>query len=69
MMSCEPSDHDQLFVYRIYLEERVRNNHPLRKIKELIDFSFIYEEVSDTYGENGNVSVSALPALLHSALY
>jgi transposase len=57
MMGCEPSDQDQLFVYRIYLEERVRNNHPLRKIKELIDFSFIYEEVSDTYGENGNVSV------------
>lgn len=57
MMGCEPPDQDQLFVYRIYLEERVRNNHPLRKIKELIDFSFIYEEVSDSYGENGNVSV------------
>jgi transposase len=35
----------------------VRQNHPLRKIQELIDFDFIYNEVKDTYGVNGNVSV------------
>ena len=39
------------------LETRVRKNHPLRKIKELVDFDFIYKEVEKTYGKNGNVSV------------
>jgi transposase len=57
MMGYEPSDQDQLFVYGIYLEERVRKNHPLRKIKELVDFSFIYDQVKEVYGDNGNVSI------------
>jgi transposase len=57
MMGHEPSDQDQLFYYGVYLEERVRKNHPLRKVKELIDFAFIYHEVEESYGENGNVSV------------
>ena len=57
MMGYEPPDQDQLFVYGIYLEQRVRTNHPLRKIKALIDFSFVYDEVEETYGENGNVSL------------
>jgi transposase len=29
----------------------------LRKIQEKIDFDFIYAEVKDTYGDNGNVSI------------
>jgi transposase len=29
----------------------------LRKIQEKIDFDFIYGEVRDTYGDNGNVSI------------
>ena len=29
----------------------------MRKIKELIDFDFIYREVEKTYGKKGNVSV------------
>lgn len=41
----------------INLEQRIRKNHPLRKIKELIDFEFIYDEVKETYGIKGNVSV------------
>jgi len=57
MMGHEPLDQDQLFVYGVYLEQRIRTNHPLRKIKELIDFSFMYTEVKEAYGENGNVSV------------
>ncbi|MEI9479929.1 MAG: IS1182 family transposase, partial [Deltaproteobacteria bacterium] len=39
------------------LETRVRKDHPLRKIKELVDFDFIYKEVEKTYGKNGNLSV------------
>jgi len=57
MMGRHESPKDSLFLYNIYLEERVRKDHPLRKIQEMIDFSFIYKEVKDKYGINGNVSV------------
>jgi transposase len=52
-----PATADPLFSFRVQLETRVRKNHPLRKIKEMIDFDFIYKEVEKTYGKNGNVSV------------
>src|SRR5208283_3113034 len=45
------------FSFNVQLETRVRKDHPLRKIKELVDFDFIYKEVEKTYGKNGNVSV------------
>jgi transposase len=57
MMGYNPPPNDPLFSYHIQLETRVRKDHPLRKIKELIDFDFIYKEVEKTYGTNGNVSV------------
>lgn len=44
-------------MYNIYLENRVGKEHPLRRIKDLVDFDFIYKEVEDKYGKNGNVSV------------
>ncbi len=37
---------DSLFLYNIYLEDRVRKDHPLRRIKELIDFDFIYIRIN-----------------------
>jgi transposase len=39
------------------LDQRVRADHPLRDVKKLIDFDFIYKEVERTYGVKGNVSV------------
>jgi transposase len=57
MMGHHESPNDNLFLYNIYLKDRVRKDHPLRKITEIIDFSFIYKEVEDTYGTKGNVSV------------
>jgi hypothetical protein len=39
------------------LGKRVGQDHVLQKIAEKIDFDFIYEEVKETYGANGNVSV------------
>jgi transposase len=39
------------------LERRVRPDHPLRQVKQLVDFDFIYQLVAPTYGVNGNVSV------------
>ena len=57
MMGYGPPPNDPLFSFNVQLETRVRKDHPLRKIKELIDFDFIYKEVEKTYGTNGNVSV------------
>jgi len=57
MMGYQPPTQENIFYMNIYLENRVRQNHPLRRVKELIDFDFIYKEVEEKYGMNGNVSV------------
>jgi len=57
MMGQERGFQPKLFYHQINLEQRVPPNHTLRKIRERIDFDFIYGEVKDTYGDNGNVSV------------
>jgi transposase len=46
-----------MFYPGLSLEQRVRPDHPLRQIKKLVDFDFIYQKVAPTYGVNGNVSV------------
>jgi transposase len=57
MMGKQPGNQQKLFYYNISLEQRVSENHLLRKIKKAIDFDFVYQEVNDSYGYNGNVSV------------
>lgn len=57
MMGYQDPPQENMFLYNIYLENRVRKDHPLRRIKETVDFDFIYKEVEDKYGKNGNVSV------------
>jgi transposase len=57
MMSRQKKVQNQLFYSAINLEQRVRKDHILRKVKSHIDFDFIYNEVKDTYGFNGNESV------------
>ena len=52
----EKQPQGKLFYTGLNLEERIRKDHLLRKIKQRIDFDFIYEEVRDRYGYNGNVS-------------
>jgi len=56
-MMGQANNQQKLFYYNLRLEERVPHNHILRKIKALIDFDFIYQEVKDCYGDKGNVSV------------
>ena len=56
MMGTQKSEL-QLFNYAVNLEKRVRSNHPLRRVKALVDFSFVREEVAHRYGHNGNESV------------
>jgi len=57
MMGYQDPLQENMFIYNIYLENRVRKDHPLRRISGIIDFNFIYKEVEDKYGKNGNVSV------------
>jgi transposase len=57
MMGYRQPPNDPLFSYNVQLEARVRKDHLLRRVKELVDFDFISIEVEKTYGTNGNVSV------------
>lgn len=57
MMGRQKRVQQKLFYNRINLEKRIRDDHILRAINTHIDFEFIYDEVEDTYGDNGNVSV------------
>lgn len=47
----------EFFSYQVHLDKRVRRDHRLRKVAEVIDFSFVRDEVAQFYGVNGNVSV------------
>jgi len=57
MMGRQSKVQSKLFYSTFILEQRVRKNHIVRKVKRHIDFDFIYNEVKDTYGINGNESV------------
>jgi len=58
MMGRQPKGQQvKMFYHGFSPEQRVRPDHPLRKINQLIDFDFTYKEVADSYGVNGNVSV------------
>lgn len=57
MMGRQTDYQHKLFVTGFNLDKRIRKDHILRKIEEKIDFDFIYDEVKETYGINGNVSV------------
>ena len=57
MMGFQRNNQHKFFISGFNLEKRVRSDHILRKISQKIDFDFIYEEVKETYGTKGNVSV------------
>jgi transposase len=57
MMGVLEQPQSSLFHFGVNLDKRIRSNHPLRKVNELIDFHFVYDEVKSFYGHNGNESV------------
>lgn len=57
MMGHQGPPQASLFYTGINLEERIRSNHVLRKVAQRVDFDFVYAEVKQSYGHNGNVSV------------
>jgi transposase len=56
-MMGRQKEQQALFSYRIDLNQRVRADHPLRRVGAAIDFSFARTEVAHCYGRNGNESV------------
>jgi len=46
-----------LFSYNVNLAKRIRQDHPLRRVDEAVDFSFVRAEVAGFYGWKGNESV------------
>ena len=56
-----------LFSYSVDLDQRVRAENPLRRIREQIDFEFVREEVKECYGYNGNESVD--PAVIMKMMF
>lgn len=57
----------ELFSYRVNLEARVRPDHPLRRVSQVVDFSFVREEVAGCYGYNGHESVD--PVILIKLMF
>lgn len=53
----------ELFSYGVDLDRRVHADHPLRRVRAMIDFTFARAAVAHTYGENGNVSVDPVVLL------
>ena len=67
MMGFQSDQPPKLFHPSINLQQRVPGQHLLRKIQSRIDSDFIYEEVRDCCGANGNVPVPP-PAILKMML-
>lgn len=57
----------ELFSYRVNLDQRVRPDHPLRRVAQAVDFSFVRAEVTACYGDNGNESVD--PVILLKMMF
>jgi len=53
----QQTEQKELFSYEVNLDRRVRSDHPLRKIRGIVDFGFVRDEVAQCYGYNGQVSV------------
>jgi transposase len=56
-MMGEREPQTALWNYRVNLDKRIRRDHPLRRINEVVDLSFLRVQVAHTYGRRGNKSV------------
>jgi len=66
MMGIHQSQ-SELFNYSVNLDQRVRADHPLRRVAQAVDFSFVRDEVAHCYGDNGNESVD--PVILLKMMF
>lgn len=57
----------KLFYHGFSLESRVPADHILRKVRQLVDFSFVRSQVEHLYGTNGHVSLD--PAVILKLMF
>ena len=50
MLGCKQQRHPKLFYSLIDLDGRIRPDNPLRRIHDIIDFSFVRPQVEHFYG-------------------
>src|ERR1700757_4103027 len=55
-MMGERDPQKPLLSYQVNLDKRVRSDHPLRRINQVLDLDFVRPEVAQFYGAKGNVS-------------
>jgi transposase len=60
MLGCKQQRDPKLFYSLINLDERIRPDNPLRKIHDIIDFSFVRPQVEHFYGSRGNPSIDPI---------
>lgn len=53
----------KLFYHGLSLERRIPADHPLRRIQQVVDFTFIRSQVADLYGSCGHTSVDPVVLL------
>jgi len=63
MMGPKQQRQDKLFYTSFSLEQRIRLDNPLRKIHQVVDFSFVRPAVAERYGRRGNPSVDPIVLL------
>lgn len=63
MIGKQQQTKPKLFYHGISLDRRIGKDHPLRKIKNTIDFDFVREQVAPLYGKTGNPSVDPVVIL------
>lgn len=63
MMGKSQQIEPKLFYHSISLEGRIPQDHPLRRIKQVVDFTFVRSRVVELYGKRGNVSVDPVVIL------
>ena len=67
MMGKQKQIEPKLFYHGVSLGRRIPQNHPLRKIDQIVDFKFIRSKVADLYGTCGNTSVD--PAVILKMMF
>jgi len=63
MMGRQQQREGKLFYTSFCLDERIRPDNPLRKIREVVDLSFVRPAVADRYGRRGNPSIDPIVLL------
>jgi transposase len=60
MLGCKQIRQNRLFYTSFNLDQRVREDNPLRQIRNVVDFSFIREQVCQLYGSTGKPSIDPI---------